>query len=141
MAVDLTIADSAKGAIDALKIILKSRQQPIKVKGGSGGGGGPQLQPPKNIEVEPDGPGEDGDKPENAHQDKRIDRAAQRMEQAVDSGASAVIEIYHKLIGGVHPALELRFQEDQRMFENDRPGGIAECVEFGLVITLDDIGI
>lgn len=65
MAVDLTIADSAKGAIDALKIILKSRQQPIKVKGGSGGGGGPQLQPPKNIEVEPDGPGENGDKPEN----------------------------------------------------------------------------
>lgn len=66
MAVDLTNAESAKGAIDALKIILKSRQQPIKVKGGPGAGGGPQLQPPKNIEVEPTEPGDTpGDEPED----------------------------------------------------------------------------
>jgi hypothetical protein len=62
MAVDLTNADSAQGAIDALKIILKSRQQPIKVKNGpGGGGGGPQLQPPKNIEVDGGGEGTPGD--------------------------------------------------------------------------------
>lgn len=66
MAVDLTNAESKQGALDALKLILKSRKQPIKVKGGGGGGGGPQLQPPKNIEVEPKGPGGDpGDTPED----------------------------------------------------------------------------
>jgi hypothetical protein len=67
MAVDLTNVESKQGALDALKMILRSRKQPIKVKGGSGGGNGPQLQPPKNIEVEPDGPvepGDPGDKPE-----------------------------------------------------------------------------
>lgn len=61
MAVDLTNVESKQGALDALKMILKSRQTPIKVKGGNGGAGGPQLQPPKNIEVEPDEPGEGGD--------------------------------------------------------------------------------
>ena len=61
MAVDLTNIESKQGALDALKMILKSRKQPIKVKGGGGGGGGPQLQPPKNIEVESDGPVEPGD--------------------------------------------------------------------------------
>ena len=69
MAVDLTNSESAKGAIDALKTILKSRQQPIKVKVGTGGGGGgPQLQPPKNIEVEGGGkgtPGNPGEDEEN----------------------------------------------------------------------------
>lgn len=78
MAVDLTITDTKQGALDALKLILKSRQQPIKVKGGGGGGGGPQLQPPKNIEVEPtDEPVEPGDpgNPEETPEEK-ADRIA-----------------------------------------------------------------
>lgn len=63
MAVDLTNSESKQGALDALKTILKSRQQPIKVRGGPGGGNGPQLTPPKNIEIEPEGgdPGDPGD--------------------------------------------------------------------------------
>lgn len=65
MAVDLTNVESKQGALDALKMILRSRKQPIKVKGGKGGGGGPQLQPPKNIEVEPGDPGEPGNTPKN----------------------------------------------------------------------------
>jgi hypothetical protein len=70
MAVDLTNQDSKQGALDALKIILKSRKQPIKVKGGGGGGnGGPQLQPPKNIEVEPEG-GDPGDPTEETPEQK-----------------------------------------------------------------------
>lgn len=69
MAVDLTNQDSKQGALDALKIILKSRKQPIKVKGGNGGGGGgPQLQPPKNIEIEPEGPVDPGDPGETPEQ-------------------------------------------------------------------------
>jgi hypothetical protein len=66
MAVDLTNIESKQGALDALKLILKSRKQPIKVKGSSAaGGGGPQLQPPKNIEVESGQPGDDpGSSPE-----------------------------------------------------------------------------
>jgi hypothetical protein len=72
MAVDLTNAESKKGALDALKIILRSRKQPIKVKSGGGGGsGGPQLQSPKNIEVEPDGPGEPGDPGEETETEKQ----------------------------------------------------------------------
>lgn len=65
MAIDLTNIESKQGALDALKMILKSRKQPIKVKPGGGGGGGPQLQPPKNIEMELDGPGDPGDQPED----------------------------------------------------------------------------
>lgn len=65
MAVDLTNLECKEGALEALKIILRSRQQPIKVKGGQGGGNGPQLQPPKNIEVEPADPGTPGDAPED----------------------------------------------------------------------------
>lgn len=41
MAVDLTNVESKQGALDALKMILRSRKQPLKVKGGGGGGGGP----------------------------------------------------------------------------------------------------
>lgn len=63
MAVDLTNIESKQGALDALKLILKSRKQPIKVKNSSGGGGGPQLQPPKNIEIEGGEPGESGEQP------------------------------------------------------------------------------
>lgn len=73
MAVDLTNVESKQGALDALKMILRSRKQPIKVKGSNGGGNGPQLQPPKNIEVEPDGPvepGDPGDKPEETPEEK-----------------------------------------------------------------------
>lgn len=73
MAVDLTNIESKQGALDALKTILKSRKQPIKVKNSPGGGGGPQLQPPKNIEVEPDEPIEPGNskgKPEETPEEK-----------------------------------------------------------------------
>lgn len=69
MAVDLTNVESKQGALDALKMILKSRKQPIKVKGGSGANG-PQLQPPKNIEVEPGEPGNSGDQPEDPNKAK-----------------------------------------------------------------------
>lgn len=69
MAIDLNVADTKQGALDALNTILKSRKQPIKVKGG-GGGDGPQLQPPKNIEVEPDEPGE-GDGPGETPEEKQ----------------------------------------------------------------------
>ena len=64
MAVDLTNAESKQGALDALKIILRSRKQPIKVTPGPGGGNGPQLQPPKNIEIEKGPKGNPGDPPD-----------------------------------------------------------------------------
>ena len=74
MAVDLTNSESKQGALDALKTILKSRKQPIKVKGGPGDGNGPQLTPPKNIEVEPDG-GDPGD-PTNETPEQKAQRIA-----------------------------------------------------------------
>jgi hypothetical protein len=69
MAVDLTNIESKQGALDALKIILKSRKQPIKVQVGPGGGGGPQLQPPKNIEIEKGRGGKPPIPPEEPPQD------------------------------------------------------------------------
>lgn len=54
MAIDLTNNESAKGAIDALKTILRSRQNPIIVEPGQiGKGKGPQLQLPQNVKVRP----------------------------------------------------------------------------------------
>ena len=73
MAVDLTNAESKQGALDALKIILKSRKQPIKVKSGAGGSNGPQLQPPKNIEVDGGEAGKGGDDPAEEKENKPTD--------------------------------------------------------------------
>lgn len=57
MPIDLSNKESRQGAIDALKTILKSKKAPILVTPGPvGGGGGPQLQPPRNVKVRPQGP-------------------------------------------------------------------------------------
>jgi hypothetical protein len=54
MAIDLTNHDSLKGAVDALKTILRSRKKPIEVQPGqSGNNQGPQLQLPKNVKIKP----------------------------------------------------------------------------------------
>lgn len=54
MAIDLTNHDSLKGAVDALKTILRSRKKPIEVQPGlPGSADGPQLQLPKNVKIKP----------------------------------------------------------------------------------------
>jgi hypothetical protein len=54
MAIDLTNNISAKGAVDALRTILKSRKQPLIIEPSKmGKGNGPQLQLPQNVKVRP----------------------------------------------------------------------------------------
>lgn len=92
MAVDLTNLESKQGALDALKLILKSRKQPIKVKTGSGGGNGPQLQPPKNIEIEGGTPGDRADEdtkkstgqPQGTDSEETAEERAQRIARIND---------------------------------------------------------
>ena len=74
MAVDLTISDSKQGALDALKMILQSRKQPLEVQPGGGGGKGASLQLPQNVKIR-NGEGEvDGGDGESA--EAKADRIA-----------------------------------------------------------------
>lgn len=54
MAIDLTNHESLRGAVDALKTILKSRKKPIEVQPSPDSAGeGPQLKLPKNSKIKP----------------------------------------------------------------------------------------
>lgn len=75
--IDLTNSAAKQGALDALNILIKAKNKPIEISGGQGGGGnGPKLAMPKNVNISQDDvqssskSGTSGDKTENKAENK-----------------------------------------------------------------------
>jgi hypothetical protein len=96
MSIDLTNSESLRGAVDALKTILKSRKRPLVVtQNSNGGGGGAQLQLPKNVKIKPtNSDSQDSQKPTEPQQSQNSNSSqgsqnAMKADQPKDTTSGA----------------------------------------------------